>query len=137
MSNKNGSKWITQKRRLAIYLRDNMQCCYCFKSLEDGIVLSLDHVVPRKFGGDNKSENLITACKSCNEIRQDRDIVEYVNLYHKFYGLNNVTPDMMIAHINGRLAADMKQFIGQAQEIINNRPNWSSALQYASMNKGD
>ncbi len=66
MSNKHGSKWIRPERRRAIYARDNWQCVYC--GADDS--LTLDHVVPRAEGGGNESENLVTACLSCNSSRK-------------------------------------------------------------------
>lgn len=134
MANKNGSKWITRQKRLAIYLRDGMSCAYCHKGLEDGITLSLDHIIPRNFGGDNKSNNLVTACKSCNEIRQDRDLGDFITLYHMFYGSKSVTPQMTLEYIKNRLQADLRPYVTQAKQIIDNRPQWQNALNYASKN---
>ena len=65
----NGGKWITPKRRRAIYLRDNLKCVFCGKGIEDGIVFTLDHVVPQELGGTNESTNLVTACKCCNSAK--------------------------------------------------------------------
>lgn len=39
---------------------------YCGAAAEDGIILSLDHVVPRELGGSNDATNLLTSCISCN-----------------------------------------------------------------------
>ena len=132
MANKNGSKWITRQKRLAIYLRDGMSCCYCNKSIEDDITLSLDHIIPRNFGGNNKANNLITACKHCNEIRQDRDLSEFVKLYHMFHGSKSITPQMTLEYIKNRLNEDLRPYVMQAKEIIEKRPQWQNALNYAS-----
>lgn len=74
MPNANGMNWITQNRRLAIYLRDGLACCYCGESVENGITLTLDHVLPRSKGGDNSTGNLVTACHRCNSVRGDRSL---------------------------------------------------------------
>lgn len=74
MTNKNGSKWCRPSTRLAIYLRDHLQCVYCLASLEDGAQLTLDHVKPRERGGTNAARNLVTACLACNSRRQDKDL---------------------------------------------------------------
>jgi len=63
-----GSKWIRPERRAAIYARDRFACVYCGRSCGDDpdLRLSLDHVEARSNGGFNASENLVTACVSCN-----------------------------------------------------------------------
>ena len=70
---RNGSKWITVKRRYQIYLRDGFGCFYCPNHRYDyGVKLSLDHInsdLIKKAGRkirNNKSENLVTCCRSCN-----------------------------------------------------------------------
>jgi 5-methylcytosine-specific restriction endonuclease McrA len=46
-----------------ILKRDNYQCQYCGSSSDR---LTLDHVVPRKSGGQSTWENLVCACVTCN-----------------------------------------------------------------------
>ena len=43
--------------------RDNYSCQYCGYK---GDNLSIDHVIPRSRGGEDKWENVTTACISCN-----------------------------------------------------------------------
>lgn len=64
----NGAKWIRREKRLAIYARDGFECVYC-QTHEN---LSLDHLHPRSKGRDNRSRNLVTACRMCNMQRGDR-----------------------------------------------------------------
>jgi 5-methylcytosine-specific restriction endonuclease McrA len=75
----NGGKWIRPEKRLAIYIRDDFQCCYCGASLKNAepCNVTLDHLVCRVYGGSNDATNLITACKSCNSSRQDKPWVDY------------------------------------------------------------
>lgn len=61
----NGGKWIRQKKRHAIYKRDNLKCVYCGNGPEDEI-LTLDHLQPQELGGENEVKNLVTCCKTCN-----------------------------------------------------------------------
>lgn len=51
-----------------ILKRDNHECQYC--GATDG-KLTIDHVVPRKFGGQENWENLVCACISCNNKKGD------------------------------------------------------------------
>jgi 5-methylcytosine-specific restriction endonuclease McrA len=62
----NGGKWIRPEKRRAIYIRDNLGCLYCGLHIDDGIELTLDHVLPTELGGTNSERNLGTACKQCN-----------------------------------------------------------------------
>lgn len=74
--NGKGSKWITPKRRLAIYRRDGWRCRYCGKSLRSAKPhqRTLDHVVPVARGGTHASRNLRMACKPCNDRKQHRHV---------------------------------------------------------------
>ena len=67
-----GMNWITQKKRLAIYLRDGLACAYCGASVETGAQLSLDHLIPHSEGGTNHESNLVTCCSRCNSSRGAR-----------------------------------------------------------------
>jgi 5-methylcytosine-specific restriction endonuclease McrA len=49
-----------------IFYRDNFTCQYCEKT-QNSDNLTLDHVIPKSRGGKNTWENLVTACKKCNQ----------------------------------------------------------------------
>lgn len=72
-----GSNWIRRTRRTALYRRDSYACVYCGRSAIDGMVLTLDHVLPCELGGDNANGNLVTACLSCNSAKQDLTLREF------------------------------------------------------------
>jgi 5-methylcytosine-specific restriction endonuclease McrA len=76
-ANYNGMNWITQKKRLAIYLRDGLSCCYCGESVEDGASLTLDHVLPVIKGGTNDASNLVTSCFRCNLHKGKRNLAPF------------------------------------------------------------
>lgn len=63
--------WIRKERRLAIYMRDGFACQYCGCDLRHAAPadITLDHLVCRSEGGGNESQNLVTACRSCNSAR--------------------------------------------------------------------
>ena len=56
-------------KRPNILWRDNYSCQYCSKSCErhESDKLTIDHVIPKSRGGENTWENLVTACKKCNQ----------------------------------------------------------------------
>ena len=81
-----GMNWIRKEKRLAIYLRDGMACCYCGQGVEDeDVVLTLDHIKLSKDGGSNAPSNLITACHRCNTARNTRDFDEFVDSVAHYY----------------------------------------------------
>lgn len=69
------SSWITQKRRLAIYARDDFQCVYCQTKVD----FTLDHLKPRSKGGSNKDNNLVTCCHACNSSRGNKPWWEFAD----------------------------------------------------------
>lgn len=50
----------------ALFHRDNFQCLYCGNYF-DACALSRDHVLPTSRGGEDKWENVVAACKRCNQ----------------------------------------------------------------------
>lgn len=52
--------------RAAVMLRDAFTCQYCGES-PGRYQLTVDHVVPRSRGGKQGWDNLVTACKRCNQ----------------------------------------------------------------------
>lgn len=92
MPSGNGSKWITQKRRLAVHLRDRCRCLFCNRrvyvrqvsttaDLKDvpARYATLDHLNPRANGGSHRARNLVTACRSCNSARGCRRWLQFAD----------------------------------------------------------
>lgn len=52
-----------------ILKRDNYRCQYCGTS--HGL-MTVDHVVPKRLGGNDTWENLVCSCAKCNNIKGDR-----------------------------------------------------------------
>lgn len=59
------------KIRFMVLRRDKFACRYCGRSAKDGVTLEIDHVNPESKGGEYKIENLVTACKECNQGKRD------------------------------------------------------------------
>lgn len=57
--------------RLNIYTRDNNTCQYCGKKFSKSD-LSLDHVIPRSYGGKSTWENIVCCCSTCNRKKGGR-----------------------------------------------------------------
>ena len=52
--------------RANVLWRDKNQCQYCGKKYE-GSELTLDHVIPKSREGTNQWNNIVAACKKCNQ----------------------------------------------------------------------
>ncbi len=53
------------RRRVRIFRRDAFTCVYCGARGPD-VELTVDHVEPRRKGGDTSDGNLVTCCRACN-----------------------------------------------------------------------
>lgn len=62
---------LTNRR---LFRRDNHLCLYCGESFSDRL-LTRDHVVPISAGGTDDWENVVTACRPCNQ-RKDNHRLE-------------------------------------------------------------
>lgn len=60
--------------RFAVFTRDGFRCRYCGRSIDDGVILHADHVIPESKGGPTTLENLVTACIDCNLGKSDKDL---------------------------------------------------------------
>jgi 5-methylcytosine-specific restriction endonuclease McrA len=89
----------TQRKlsRREVFLRDNFTCQYCGRQTRE---LTIDHVTPRRLGGKHTWDNVVSACKSCNQRKAGRSprvagmellrhpttppMVGYHIVYHRF-----------------------------------------------------
>ncbi len=57
--------------KAGVFRRDRGLCGYCGRaiSLADA---SLDHVIPQSLGGPDTWDNLVNACRRCNQKKADR-----------------------------------------------------------------
>ena len=120
-----GSLWIRQERRLAIYLRDGLACCYCGSSLEDGALLTLDHVLPRSKNGTDDTSNLVTACEKCNSVRGNRSVEEWAHAV-ALYLNHGIQPETIIKHVRDCQARTIDKHAAFA--LIEKRGSYTKAL---------
>ncbi len=75
VKNCNRGVWLQEKVPSlcndTLYARDRHVCAYCGQSFKDK-ELSRDHVHPVSKGGKDVWENVVTACKHCNNRKADR-----------------------------------------------------------------
>lgn len=63
---------ISLSLRYKVFERDKSRCRICGCSVEDGVTLEVDHIVPVSKGGSNDIENLQTLCFECNRGKSDK-----------------------------------------------------------------
>lgn len=57
---------VSKRLRFEVMRRDGHRCLYCGRDPDDGVKLTIDHVVPAALGGTDDPSNLCTACTECN-----------------------------------------------------------------------
>jgi 5-methylcytosine-specific restriction endonuclease McrA len=58
---------VSQRLRYLILHRDGFRCKACGRGSDDGVKLTIDHIIPVDWGGGNEELNLQTLCMECNE----------------------------------------------------------------------
>ena len=117
--------WIRQEKRLAIYLRDGLSCCYCGEAIEDGAKLTLDHLRPYSSGGSNATTNLVTCCNRCNCSRGKRSWKVFISAVAQYLN-HGVTAGQIEQHISNTRSRKLN--ISAAKELIDRRGGFTAAL---------
>lgn len=66
-----------------VYRRDGYQCIYCGENKSK--LLTIDHIIPKSKGGENTWQNMVTACKKCNNIKSDLSVEDFGKVIPKQY----------------------------------------------------
>ncbi len=66
-----------------IKIQTGHTCNYCGSTER----LTLDHILPKKFGGQDDAENLIYACRYCNSSKGKKDLMEWMSYRGQFLPL--------------------------------------------------
>lgn len=64
-------KQVVRFSRINVLVRDKYRCCYCDCLVSFGSA-TYDHVIPRSRGGKTCFENVVIACRKCNDKKADR-----------------------------------------------------------------
>ena len=121
-----GQKWLRNEKRIALYLRDGLACCYCASGVEDGAKLTLDHLTPHSHGGTNDAANLVTACLKCNSARGNRDWREFAAKVAEYLN-HGIEAQDIIDHIETTIQRPIDT--AEAKAIIARRGGFTAALQ--------
>ena len=71
-------------------------CVYCGKTYELH-ELTLDHVHPRVFGGEDITSNIVPACSRCN---QEKGSTHWLNFIRAAHGENRLREHVILSHIS-------------------------------------
>lgn len=73
---------IKKADRLKTYEKCGGKCAYCGKDLKIIQNMQVDHIVPKKKGGEDKLENYNPSCRSCNHYKRSSSL-EYFRVMLK------------------------------------------------------
>lgn len=65
--------------RWQVFQRDDWRCLSCGRSSENGIILHIDHIIPRSKGGKDHIDNYQTLCDICNIGKSNKDQTDLRN----------------------------------------------------------
>ncbi len=86
--------------RREVFLRDNYTCQYCGLKTRD---LTVDHVIPRRRGGQHEWENVVAACKSCNHRKAGRTPQEaHMTLMHRPFRPRVTTAYLVLPYVESQ-----------------------------------
>ena len=123
--NNYGMNWIRKEKRLSIYLRDGLACCYCGEAVEDGAKLTLDHLVPHSAGGSNSELNLVTACHRCNSARGARNYQDFCEAVAQYLD-HDIDPKAIMLHIADTTGRPLD--LAAAKALIARRGGFTQSL---------
>lgn len=68
-------KGISASLRWTVFARDGFMCRYCgAQAGQENVELVIDHILSVADGGDNRIDNLATACRGCNSGKSARSL---------------------------------------------------------------
>ena len=82
--------------RRAIKEHFNCQCVYCGKTYELH-ELTLDHVRPRCFGGQDLLSNIVPSCRQCNQAKGSQNWLQWMRAT---FGENPSKEQLILSWIN-------------------------------------
>lgn len=110
-------QWIRPEKRLAIYLRDGLRCAFCGATIEEGAVMTLDHLLASELGGSNQKKNLVTACLSCNSSKQNKTIREWFQVLRD----RGIDTEKIGQRIRRLIRKELKRYKAAAKDILEER----------------
>jgi hypothetical protein len=95
-----------------IKLQTGQTCNYCGSKEK----LSLDHIFPQRFGGQDNAENLVYACRTCNSSKGKKDLMEWMAFRGQFLPLMIIRRYLKLTfnycYVNGLLDKKIEELEG-------------------------
>ena len=80
--------WINKSTRIRLAKRHDWRCWWCNQITIPTIgfqnTATIEHVIPRGYGGTNEFWNLVSACHRCNDVRGTLLAEEFAELAAKY-----------------------------------------------------
>jgi len=124
-----GMNWIRQDKRLAIYLRDGLACCWCGDTVENGSQLTLDHLVPHAKDGSNHESNLVTSCLRCNSSRGTRSVPAFAKVVAAYIN-HGLTTEQVVSHVRKCARRSLAPHRIEAKQLIAERGSAAAAINH-------
>ncbi|HCB2355492.1 MULTISPECIES: HNH endonuclease [Enterobacter] len=70
------ARQFSTQKRLSVFTKTSGKCAYCGNTLSIES-MHIDHIKPKKRGGNNDLGNLNGSCRPCNTAKGDRDLDDY------------------------------------------------------------
>ena len=61
-------------KKVGLEYEEGMQCAYCGEE-----AVTVDHIIPKSKGGKDVATNVVPCCKLCNNTKNNRDVVDFLN----------------------------------------------------------
>lgn len=92
-----------------LFSRDGHMCMYCGGQFTD-TVLTRDHIVPLSRGGEDIWENVVAACRRCNQ-HKGNDLLEDINMQLLATPYRPNLAEYLALVNNRRIRADQMEFL--------------------------
>ena len=67
---------INKNKRERVFAETQYRCAYCGQKLTEE-TRTIDHIIPKKRGGTDSIDNLVSACTICNNAKGEKTPDEY------------------------------------------------------------
>jgi hypothetical protein len=101
--------------KVAVFDRDHSRCQGCLKRKKS---LSVHHIIPRKCGGADDLDNLITLCIECHNLVEDMSF----RSREEIYGFN--TASERAKYDSEKKKAEKRKHSDFMSELDRSRPSW-------------
>lgn len=93
-------------------LQLSKNCCYCDREFNKNVVRSVEHIIPRSLGGTNNLNNLIYACRDCNQIRKNMSFLEFRDM------INSLISNNKVVKLKSYTRADLQNILNNLEKNL-------------------